>query len=82
MRRQFLLLRPLAAVCQLLQTPLEVRISASIPIHTQPGSFLYQQLGLPGTHMEDTVATVIGLFFVLVEKENRIDHFGGIRPKT
>ena len=82
MGRQFLLFLLLTALRQLLQAPLEIGIPAGIALHAEPGCFLHQQLGLPGTHMEDAVAAVIGLLLVLVGKKNRINHLGGIRAET
>ena len=82
MGRQFLLFLLLTALRQLLQAPLEIGIPAGIALHAEPGCFLHQQLGLPGTHMEDVVAAVIGLLLVLVGKKNRINHLGGIRAET
>jgi len=61
MGRQFLLFLLLTALRQLLQAPLEIGIPAGIALHAEPGCFLHQQLGLPGTHMEDVVAAVIPL---------------------
>lgn len=72
MRRQFLLFTDLTTICQLLQTALEIGISTGVALHTEPGRFLYQQLGLPGTHMENTVTAVIGLLLVLAGEKNSI----------
>lgn len=68
MRRQFLLLLALTLASQLLETALEIGIPASVALHTEPGCFLYQQFGLSGTHVEDTITAVIGLLLVLVGK--------------
>ena len=76
---QLLLRLLLRAFRQLLQAPLEIGISAGITLHAESGSLLYQQLGLPGAHMEDAVAAFIGLFLVLGGKKNRINHLGSIR---
>ena len=78
MGRQLLLRLLLTAFRQLLQAPIEIGIPAGIALHAEPGRFLHQQLGLPGTHMEDAVAAVIGLLLVLVGKKNRINHLGGV----
>lgn len=79
MGRQLLLRLHLTALRQLLQAPLEIGIPAGIALHAEPGSFLHQQLGLAGAHMEDAVAAVIGLLLVLVGKKNRINHLSGVR---
>lgn len=79
MGRQLLLCLLLPALRQLLQAPLEIGIPAGIALHAEPGRFLHQQLGLTGAHMEDAVATVIGLLLVLAGKKNRINHLGGVR---
>ena len=79
MGRQLLLRLHLTALRQLLQAPLEIGIPAGIALHAESGRFLHQQLGLAGAHMEDAVAAVIGLLFVLVGKKYRINHPGGVR---
>lgn len=79
MRRQFLLLLALTLASQLLETALEIGIPASVALHTEPGCFLYQQFGLSGTHVEDTITAVIGLLLVLVGKKYRVNHLCGIR---
>ena len=58
MRRQLLLCLLLRALRHLLQAPIEIGIPAGIALHAEPGRFLHQQLGLPGTHMEDAVKDV------------------------
>lgn len=75
---QLLLGLLLTALRQLLQTSLEIGIPAGIALHTEPGGLLHQQLGLAGTHMEDAIAAVVGLFLVLVGEQDGIDHLGGI----
>ena len=82
MGRQLLLFLLLTALRQLLQAPLEIGIPAGIALHAEPGSFLHQQFGLAGAHVEDAVAAIIGLLLVLVGKKNRINHLGGIRAET
>ncbi len=79
---QLLLGLLLTALRQLLQTSLEIGIPAGIALHTELGGLLHQQLGLDGTHMEDTVAAVVGLLLVLVGEQDGIDHFCSIGAKT
>lgn len=79
---QLLLRLLLCALRQLLQAPLEIGIPAGIAFHAEPGCLLYKQLGLATAHMEDAVATVVGLFLVLVGEQHGIDHFCSIWAKT
>lgn len=67
---------------QLHQKPFEIGVTAGIGLHTEPGGLFHQQLGLAGTHVENAVAAVVGLFLVLRGQQNSINHLGGIRPEA
>lgn len=67
---------------QLLQAPFEIGVPAGIGLHTESGSIFHQPLGLAGTHVENAVATVVGLLLILRGQENSINHLGGITPEA